>query len=68
MVEVNSSIILLPENKMQARYFDPRVGYFTVGYTDFDENPQGVERVSLVKDGDWNPKAKDLEKYKEENW
>ena len=47
-VEVNSSIILLPENKMQARYFDPRVGYFTVGYTDFDENPQGVERVSLV--------------------
>ena len=34
---------------MQARYFDPRVGYFTVGYTDFDENPQGVERVSLSK-------------------
>ena len=61
-VEVNSSIILLPENKMQARYFDPRVGYFTVGYTDFDENPQGVERVSLVKDGDWNPKAKRFRK------
>ena len=63
-VEVNSSIILLPENKMQARYFDPRVGYFTVGYTDFDENPQGVERVSLVKRWRFEPKAKDLEKYK----
>ncbi len=63
-VEVNSSIILLPENKMQARYFDPRVGYFTVGYTDFDENPQGVERVSLVKRWRLEPKAKDLEKYK----
>ncbi len=63
-VEVNSSIILLPENKMHARYFDPRVGYFTVGYTDFDENPQGVERVSLVKRWRLEPKAKDLEKYK----
>ena len=63
-VEVNSSIILLPENKMQARYFDPRVGYFTVGYTDFDENPQGVERVSLGKRWRLEPKAKDLEKYK----
>ena len=63
-VEVNSSIILLPENKMQSRYFDPRVGYFTVGYTDFDENPQGVERVSLVKRWRLEPKAKDLEKYK----
>ncbi|MGB4446753.1 MAG: zinc-dependent metalloprotease [Cloacibacterium sp.] len=63
-VEVNSSIILLPENKMQARHFDPRVGYFTVGYTDFDENPQGVERVSLVKRWRLEPKAKDLEKYK----
>jgi len=63
-VEVNSSIILLPEDKMQARYFDPRVGYFTVGYTDFDENPQGVERVSLVKRWRLEPKAKDLEKYK----
>lgn len=63
-VEINSSIILLPENKMQARYFDPRVGYFTVGYTDFDENPQGVEKISLVKRWRLEPKAKDLEKYK----
>lgn len=63
-VEVNSSIILLPEDKMQARYFDPRVGYFAVGYTDFDLNPQGVERVSLIKRWRLEPKPKDLEKYK----
>ena len=55
-VEVNSSIILLPEDKMQARYFDPRVGFFAVGYTDFDINPQGVERVSLIKR--WRLRAK----------
>lgn len=63
-VEVNSSIILLPEEKMQARYFDPRVGFFAVGYTDFDLNPQGVERVSLIKRWRLEPKPKDVEKYK----
>lgn len=63
-VEVNSSIILLPEDKMQARYFDPRVGYFAIGYTDFDLNPQGVEKVSLIKRWRLEPKPKDVEKYK----
>ena len=63
-VEVNSSIILLPEDKMQARYFDPRVGFFAVGYTDFDINPQGVEKVSLIKRWRLEPKPKDLERYK----
>ncbi len=63
-VEINSSIILLPENQMQSRYFDPRVGYFTVSYTDFDKNPQGVERVSLIKRWRLEPKPEDIEKYK----
>ncbi|MCE3077160.1 zinc-dependent metalloprotease [Chryseobacterium gwangjuense] len=63
-VEINSSFVLLPENKMQARYFDPRVGYFTVGYTDFDLDPQGVKRISLVKRWRLEPKPQDLEKYK----
>jgi hypothetical protein len=63
-VEINSSFVLLPENKMQARYFDPRVGYFAVGYTDFDLDPQGVKRVSLVKRWRLEPKPQDLEKYK----
>ncbi|MDV7699070.1 zinc-dependent metalloprotease [Chryseobacterium soli] len=63
-VEINASFVLLPENKMQARYFDPRVGYFTVGYTDFDLDPQGVKRISLVKRWKLEPKPQDLEKYK----
>lgn len=62
-VEINSSFVLLPENKMQSRYFDPRVGYFTVGYTDFDLDPQGVKKVSLVKRWRLEPKPQDLEKY-----
>lgn len=63
-VEINTSLVLLPENKMQARYYDPRVGYFTVGYTDFDLDPQGVKRVSLIKRWRLEPKPQDLEKYK----
>ena len=63
-VELNSSLVLLPANKMQARYFDPRVGYFAVGYTDFDLDPQGVKRVSLIKRWRLEPKLEDLEKYK----
>ncbi len=63
-VEINSSFVLLPENKMQARYFDERVGYFTVGYTDFDIDPQGVKRVNLVKRWRLEPKPQDVEKYK----
>ena len=63
-VEINSSFVLLPENKMQARYFDPRVGYFAVGYTDFDIDPQGIKRISLIKRWRLEPKPEDVEKYK----
>jgi hypothetical protein len=49
---------------MQPRFYDARVGYFAVGYTDFDANPQGVKSVSLVKRWRLEPKAEDVEKYK----
>lgn len=63
-VELNSSMVLLPKVPMQSRYFDARVGYFTVGYTDYDANPQGVEAIQLVKRWRLEPKDEDLEKYK----
>ena len=63
-VELNSSMVLLPKVPMQSRYFDARVGYFTVGYTDFDVNPQGVESVQLIKRWRLEPKKEDMEKYK----
>ena len=63
-MEMNSSIVILPKNPMKPRYFDPRIGYFTVGYTDFDANPQGVETVRLIKRWRLEPKEEDLEKYK----
>ncbi|MFB2120783.1 zinc-dependent metalloprotease [Parapedobacter sp. 2B3] len=61
-VELNTSIVKLPENPMQPRYADNRVGYFTVGYTDFDKDPQGVEQVRLVKR--WRLVPKDWAAYR----
>ncbi|HWC54124.1 MAG TPA: zinc-dependent metalloprotease, partial [Chitinophagaceae bacterium] len=63
-VELNSSMVLLPKDPMQARYYDDRVGYFTVGYTDFDANPQGVKSIELAKRWRLEPKPEDMEKYK----
>ncbi len=63
-VELNSSLVLLPKVPMQPRYFDPRVGFFAVGYTDFDANPQGVKNIYMVKRWRLEPKPEDMEKYK----
>ena len=63
-MELNSSLVLLPKVPMQARYFDPRVGYFSVRYTDFDANPQGVKNIALIKRWRLEPKPEDMDKYK----
>ncbi len=62
--ELNSSLVLLPVEPMQARYFDPRVGYFSTSTVDFDANPQGVKRLSLAVRWRLEPKDEDVEKYK----
>lgn len=61
--ELNASLIQLPKVPMKPRYYDPRVGYFTTSYTDFDRNPQGVERVSMITRWRVEPKKEDMEKY-----
>ena len=62
--ELSSSMILLPAIPMKARYYDPRVGYFSTGFTDYDKNPQGIERVRMVTRWKLEPKDEDIEKYK----
>lgn len=63
-LELNTSMVILPKVPMQGRQFDPRVGYFTVRYTDFDANPQGVKRNALVTRWRLEPRDEDMEKYK----
>ncbi|MGE5518286.1 MAG: zinc-dependent metalloprotease [Candidatus Dadabacteria bacterium] len=62
--ELNSSLILLPKLPMKPRYFDPRVGYFATGYTDFDANPQGIEQIRMITRWRLEPRPEDVEKYK----
>ncbi len=64
-LELNTSIVILPEKPMQPRYFDDRVGYFTTQtITDFDANPQGIERYRYIARYRLEPKEEDIEKYK----
>lgn len=63
-LQLNSSMIVLPTTPMQPRYYDPRVGYYPIGFTDFDANPQGVETINIVKRWKLEPKEGDVEKYK----
>ncbi len=62
-MELNSSLVLLPKTPMQSRYYDPRIGYFAVGYTDYDADPQGVKSIAMVKRWRLEPKEEDWEKY-----
>jgi len=61
--ELNSSMVLLPKEPMKPRFYDPRVGYFAVRYTDFDSNPQGIEYKSMITRWRLEPKDEDLQKY-----
>ncbi len=63
--ELNSSLLLLPKVPMNARHADPRVGYFTSNFTDFDADPQGVKRISMITRWKLEPSENDIEKYKQ---
>jgi hypothetical protein len=61
--ELNSSMVLLPKVPMKPRYFDPRVGFFATGFTDFDANPQGIEKIRMITRWRLEPKPGDEAKY-----
>ncbi|GAC1421243.1 MAG: zinc-dependent metalloprotease [Flavisolibacter sp.] len=61
--ELNSSMVLLPKIPMKPRYYDPRIGYFSTGYTDYDANPQGIEEIRMITRWRLEPKPEDINKY-----
>jgi Met-zincin/Domain of unknown function (DUF5117)/Domain of unknown function (DUF5118) len=63
-LEMNSSLLILPEKPMQPRYQDDRVGYFGGSYTDYDANPQGIKEIDIIARWRLEPKPEDMEKYK----
>jgi hypothetical protein len=62
--ELNNSLVLLPKVPMKPRYADERVGFFGTGYVDFDTDPQGVTKTTMITRWRLEPKPEDMEKYK----
>jgi ribosomal protein S18 acetylase RimI-like enzyme len=63
-IELNTSLVILPKVPMKPRFYDPRIGYFTTGYTDFDANPQGVKDIQMIARWRLEVKPEDMAKYK----
>ncbi len=63
-LEMNSSLLILPEKPMKPRYQDDRVGYFGGSYTDYDVNPQGIKEIDIIARWRLEPRPEDMEKYK----
>lgn len=62
---LNVSFVLLPEKPMMGRYFDPRVGYFAVGYNEFSDDQQRVQSKRFITRWRLEPKdSADAEKMK----
>jgi hypothetical protein len=63
-LEINSSMILLPDNPMKKRFFDNRVGYFASGYTVYGEESQRAETEVFAVRWRLEPRPEDVEKMK----
>ncbi len=62
--ELNTSLLLLPEKPMVPRLADAsRIGYFGVGFADFDRNPQDVQQTYYASRWRLEPKPEDVQKY-----
>ncbi len=60
-VEMNQSFIKLPEDPWQPRHYDARVGYFSVGQTDYSSDNQRASRNRFITR--WRLEPKDPEAY-----
>lgn len=63
-IELNTSLLLLPEKPMTPRLADKRVGYFTDDYTLFSDDQQKVSNKEFAVRWRLEPKDEDVEKWK----
>tara|TARA_R110002050_G_scaffold203178_1_gene338371 strand:- start:916 stop:3417 length:2502 start_codon:yes stop_codon:yes gene_type:complete len=63
-IEINNSMILLPEEPMKRRYFDKRVGWFARGQVDYGLNAQESKTVRFLDRWRLEVKEEDIEKFK----
>jgi len=63
-VEINNSMILLPETPMRRRYFDQRVGWFSRSQVDYGLEAQKSKKITYLDRWRLEVKDEDLEKFK----
>lgn len=63
-IEINNSMILLPENPMKRRYFDERVGWFARGQVDYGLEDQRSRELTYLDRWRLEVKDEDIEKFK----
>ncbi|WP_400081353.1 zinc-dependent metalloprotease [Winogradskyella sp. R77965] len=62
-IEINNSMILLPDNPMKRRYFDERVGWFARSQTDYGQEDQKSKRLTFLDRWRLEVKDEDIEKF-----
>jgi len=60
-LQMNQSMILLPEEPMQPRLYDPRVGFFTVSQVDYGSDKLKADEKTYIRR--WKLEPKDPEAY-----
>ncbi len=63
-IEMNTSMILLPEKPMAKRAWDRRVGYFPDNFVKYSDDQQRVEEETFAVRWRLEPKPEDVEKWK----
>ena len=63
-IEINNSMILLPEEPMKRRYFDERVGWFARGQVDYGLDAQESKTITFLDRWRLEVKDEDMEKFK----
>lgn len=63
-IEINNSMILLPEEPMKKRIYDERVGWFARGQVDYGLDNQKSETVRFLDRWRLEVKDEDIEKFK----
>ena len=63
-IEINNSMVLLPDEPMKRRYFDRRVGWFARGQTDYGLEAQESKTVRFLDRWRLEVKEEDIEKFK----
>ncbi|WP_298761951.1 zinc-dependent metalloprotease [uncultured Psychroserpens sp.] len=62
-IEINNSMILLPDNPMKRRYFDERVGWFTSNTTDYGLEDQKSKSLTYLDRWRLEVRDEDIAKF-----